>query len=85
MGALAGLRNHLVHVYEEVDDRIVHRSLGDGLDDLEQLRPGDGAPGGAWVRKGVHERAVRPPRLDHASGQDLASLKRVHDPECVFA
>ena len=34
MRALAGLRNRLVHVYEEVDDRIVHRSLGEGLDDL---------------------------------------------------
>jgi len=34
MRALAELRNRLLHVYEEVDDRIVHRSLGEGLDDL---------------------------------------------------
>lgn len=34
MRALAGLRNRLVHVYEKVDDRIVHESLGAGLDDL---------------------------------------------------
>lgn len=34
MRALAGLRNLLVHVYEEVDDRMVHASLADGLDDL---------------------------------------------------
>lgn len=34
MRALAGLRNRLVHVYEKVDDQIVHASLGDGLEDL---------------------------------------------------
>ena len=34
MRALAGLRNRLVHVYEKVDDGIVHDSLGAGLEDL---------------------------------------------------
>ena len=34
MRALAGLRNRLVHVYEKVDDKIVHSSLGAGLQDL---------------------------------------------------
>ena len=34
MRALAGLRNRLVHVYERVDDRIVHSSLGAGVQDL---------------------------------------------------
>jgi uncharacterized protein YutE (UPF0331/DUF86 family) len=34
MRALAGLRNRLVHIYEQVDDRIVHESLAEGLDDL---------------------------------------------------
>jgi len=34
MRALAGLRNRLVHVYEKVDDRIVHDSLHAGLEDL---------------------------------------------------
>jgi uncharacterized protein YutE (UPF0331/DUF86 family) len=34
MRALAGLRNRLVHVYEEVDDRIVHAALPEGLEDL---------------------------------------------------
>jgi len=34
MRALAGLRNRLVHIYEDVDDRIVHASLTEGLDDL---------------------------------------------------
>ncbi len=34
MRALAGLRNRLVHIYEEVDDRIVHESLREGLEDL---------------------------------------------------
>jgi uncharacterized protein YutE (UPF0331/DUF86 family) len=34
MRALAGLRNRLVHVYEKVDDRIVHDSLRAGLEDL---------------------------------------------------
>lgn len=28
------LRNRLVHVYQKVDDQIVHASLGDGLEDL---------------------------------------------------
>ena len=34
MRALAGLRNRLVHIYEQVDDRVVHASLPEGLDDL---------------------------------------------------
>lgn len=34
MRALAGLRNRLVHIYEEIDDRIVHESLREGLGDL---------------------------------------------------
>lgn len=37
MRALAGLRNRLVHVYEDVDDRIVHASLPEGLDDLSRF------------------------------------------------
>ena len=36
MRALAGLRNRLVHVYERVDDRIVHDSLQAGLEDLSK-------------------------------------------------
>lgn len=35
MRALAGMRNRLVHIYEEIDDRIVHGSLADGLADLD--------------------------------------------------
>lgn len=34
MRDLAGLRNRLVHVYEEVDDAIVHEALPEGIDDL---------------------------------------------------
>jgi uncharacterized protein YutE (UPF0331/DUF86 family) len=34
MRNLAGLRNRLVHVYEEIDDAIVQESLTDGLHDL---------------------------------------------------
>lgn len=33
--ALAGLRNRLVHVYEEIDDAIVHAALDAGLADLD--------------------------------------------------
>lgn len=33
--ALSGLRNRLVHLYEEVDDRLVHEYLRDRLTDLE--------------------------------------------------
>lgn len=33
--ALAGLRNRLVHLYEEVDDSLVHRALAEGLRDLD--------------------------------------------------
>ncbi len=33
--ALAGLRNRLVHVYDEIDDRRVHDALGSGLHDLD--------------------------------------------------
>ncbi len=32
--ALAGLRNRLVHLYDEVDDRLVHEAIQDGLGDL---------------------------------------------------
>jgi uncharacterized protein YutE (UPF0331/DUF86 family) len=35
--ALAGLRNRLVHLYEEVDDRLVHEYLRDRLADLDLL------------------------------------------------
>lgn len=31
---LTGLRNRLVHLYEEVDDRLVHDALADGLADF---------------------------------------------------
>jgi len=31
---LAGLRSRLVHIYEEIDDAIVHASLTEGLRDL---------------------------------------------------
>ncbi len=37
MRALAGLRNRLVHVYEAVDDRIVHEGLGEGPEDLSRF------------------------------------------------
>jgi uncharacterized protein YutE (UPF0331/DUF86 family) len=37
MQALAGLRNRLVHVYEDVDDAIVHESLPVGLTDLDEF------------------------------------------------
>jgi uncharacterized protein YutE (UPF0331/DUF86 family) len=33
--ALAGLRNRLVHLYDDVDDRLVHEFLQDRLTDLE--------------------------------------------------
>lgn len=33
--ALTGLRNRLVHLYEEVDDALVHRAIRDGLGDLD--------------------------------------------------
>jgi uncharacterized protein YutE (UPF0331/DUF86 family) len=33
--ALAGLRNRLVHVYDEIDDRRVHDALSSGLHDLD--------------------------------------------------
>ena len=39
MRALAGLRNRLVHVYEEVDDGIVHESPSEGLSDLSSFSP----------------------------------------------
>ncbi|MDQ3990086.1 MAG: DUF86 domain-containing protein [Actinomycetota bacterium] len=32
---LAGLRNRLVHVYDEIDDRRVHHALATGLSDLD--------------------------------------------------
>jgi uncharacterized protein YutE (UPF0331/DUF86 family) len=35
--ALAGLRNRLVHLYEEVDDGRVHDALQEGLPDLRAL------------------------------------------------
>lgn len=34
---LAGLRNRLVHLYDDIDDRIVHRALADGIEDLERF------------------------------------------------
>ena len=37
MRALAGLRNLLVHIYAEVDDRIVRESLHEGLQDLSDF------------------------------------------------
>jgi len=37
MRALAGLRNRLVHLYEEIDDRMVQQFLGDGLADLDSF------------------------------------------------
>jgi uncharacterized protein YutE (UPF0331/DUF86 family) len=33
--ALAGLRNRLVHLYEDVDDSLVYRALDSGLSDLD--------------------------------------------------
>jgi uncharacterized protein YutE (UPF0331/DUF86 family) len=33
--ALASLRNRLVHLYEDVDDSLLHRALPDGLRDLD--------------------------------------------------
>ncbi len=33
--ALAGLRNRLVHLYSEVDDRLVHQALAGRLGDLD--------------------------------------------------
>lgn len=33
--ALAGLRNRLVHLYEEVDDSLVRRALPEGLRDFD--------------------------------------------------
>ncbi len=32
--ALAGLRNRLVHLYDDIDDELVHEALRDGLGDL---------------------------------------------------
>ncbi|MEO7195415.1 MAG: HepT-like ribonuclease domain-containing protein [Pseudonocardiaceae bacterium] len=32
---LAGLRNRLVHVYDEIDDARVHEALATGLPDLD--------------------------------------------------
>lgn len=37
MRALTGLRNRLVHVYEEVDDALVHSYLEQGLADLDSF------------------------------------------------
>ncbi len=34
---LAGLRNRLVHVYDEIDDARVHESLAAGLSDLDMF------------------------------------------------
>lgn len=33
--ALAGLRNRLVHVYEDIDDGLVHGALEEGIADLD--------------------------------------------------
>jgi uncharacterized protein YutE (UPF0331/DUF86 family) len=35
MQDLTGLRNRLVHLYDAVDDRLVHEALAAGLPDLE--------------------------------------------------
>lgn len=35
--ALAGLRNRLVHLYEDVDDTLVHRALPEGLRNLDDF------------------------------------------------
>lgn len=35
--ALAGLRNRLVHVYDDVDDALIHEALPEGLDDLNRF------------------------------------------------
>lgn len=35
MRGLAGLRNRLVHVYDDIDDELVHRLLSAGLPDLD--------------------------------------------------
>jgi uncharacterized protein YutE (UPF0331/DUF86 family) len=37
MRDLAGLRNRLVHLYEDVDDRIVHEALPEGIADLSRF------------------------------------------------
>lgn len=37
MRDLAGLRNRLVHVYGDVDDRLVHAAMGEGLGDLNEF------------------------------------------------
>jgi uncharacterized protein YutE (UPF0331/DUF86 family) len=37
MRALAGLRDRLVHLYDDVDDGLVHEALGAGLDDLRHF------------------------------------------------
>ncbi|CAN5230347.1 DUF86 domain-containing protein [soil metagenome] len=34
---LAGLRNRLVHLYDDVDDALVHDALGEGLADIERF------------------------------------------------
>jgi uncharacterized protein YutE (UPF0331/DUF86 family) len=36
MRKLAGMRNLLVHIYEEIDDRVVYASLSQGLADLSE-------------------------------------------------
>jgi uncharacterized protein YutE (UPF0331/DUF86 family) len=37
MKDLTGLRNRLVHVYGEIDDRLVFEALGEGLADLDEF------------------------------------------------
>lgn len=37
MQALTGLRNRLVHLYDDVDDRQVHAALREGLPDLDEF------------------------------------------------
>ena len=32
---LTGLRNRLVHLYDDVDDTLVHQALVEGLDDID--------------------------------------------------
>jgi uncharacterized protein YutE (UPF0331/DUF86 family) len=35
--SLAGQRNRLVHLYDDVDDSLVHDNLATGLDDLDDF------------------------------------------------
>lgn len=37
MRALAGLRNRLVHLYDDVDDSILHAALAEGWGDFDDF------------------------------------------------